>query len=192
MQKNVSPKVRLRLGAVSQAVLATVAVVGVISLVAVFPGLAYVMGPFIKKKRKFQKKSVDASIDSLIHNGLLKRRMDDKGNVSLELTMKGRWESGIRNFTFSNSETNQWDRKWRIVIFDVPEHKRAMRRELRRAVSLYGFVKLQQSVWVFPYQCDAFVQLVRSHLGIKGEVLSIVAESIENDRWLRNEFNLNT
>lgn len=43
-----------------------------------------------------------------------------------------------------------WDGRWRLVIFDIPESKRDVRDRLRRALSKMGFGILQASVWISP------------------------------------------
>ena len=183
-QKRVS---HIKLGPISKEVLAVVASAGAISLLLIFPGLAHAIHPFIKPAKR-KKASVRVSIEGLIKNGLLVQEVDKNGDVRVTLSKRGKWEVGILNlFRKSNKD---WDGKWRIVIFDIPESKRYIRRELRRAVTMYGFVKLQQSVWVYPYPCQDFVELIRSYLEIKKDVISITAASIENDNWLRKEFAL--
>ncbi len=45
----------------------------------------------------------------------------------------------------------RWDRKWRILFFDVPEHERTKRAILRSVIKRFHFKLCQQSVWVCPY-----------------------------------------
>jgi phenylacetic acid degradation operon negative regulatory protein len=83
-----------------------------------------------------------------------------------------------------------WDGIWRVVVFDVPNEKTKVRNELRRAMKLYGFKLLQRSVWVYPYKCNDFTALLKSHLGTSNDVLYMEVKYIENDRLLRKEFAL--
>lgn len=41
-----------------------------------------------------------------------------------------------------------WDGKWRIVVFDIPETKRIVRNLFRRNLKKWGFKHLQKSVWI--------------------------------------------
>lgn len=41
-----------------------------------------------------------------------------------------------------------WDCKWRLIMFDVPESKRSLRRKLTRSLSAIGCGCLQGSVWI--------------------------------------------
>lgn len=84
-----------------------------------------------------------------------------------------------------------WDGKWRVLIFDINERRRRVRTQLRSLVQNAGFIRIQDSVWVYPYPCDEFISLVRAHLksGI-GEVRCFVAEALESDKFLREHFRL--
>jgi phenylacetic acid degradation operon negative regulatory protein len=46
--------------------------------------------------------------------------------------------------------SREWDGKWRMVIFDVPESDRPLRARMRRRLMLEGFGCLQKSVWISP------------------------------------------
>jgi phenylacetic acid degradation operon negative regulatory protein len=45
----------------------------------------------------------------------------------------------------------QWDGHWRVILFDVPESRRAYRLRLRQCLRERGFGCLQGSVWVTPH-----------------------------------------
>lgn len=84
-----------------------------------------------------------------------------------------------------------WDGKWRVLVFDISERRRRVRNQLRRLLEGAGFMRIQDSVWVYPYPCDEFISLVRAHLrsGV-GELRSFVAEALESDKFLREHFRL--
>ncbi|KKW37459.1 CRISPR-associated endonuclease Cas2 [Candidatus Adlerbacteria bacterium RIFCSPHIGHO2_01_FULL_54_23] len=83
-----------------------------------------------------------------------------------------------------------WDEKWRIVIFDIWERRRGMRDKLRRMLEKAGFKKVQDSVWVCPYDCEEFITFLRADLRLGKGILYIIAEGIEDDGRLRRLFNL--
>jgi len=45
----------------------------------------------------------------------------------------------------------KWDRKYRVVIFDIPENKRKIRNWLREELYLLDYKKLQESVLIGKY-----------------------------------------
>lgn len=85
----------------------------------------------------------------------------------------------------------KWDEKYRVIVFDIGEEKRKIRSVIRRQLTSWGFVRLQNSVWVIPYECQESVSLLKAGLGVTGDVLYMTVDSIENDDWLKKEFKLN-
>ncbi len=182
---------KLRIGPIGTAILGSIAIAGVVSLFALFPGMTYVVAPFIKKrKRKLSKeKMIETSVESLVDSGLVRKIIAKDGSVQLELTKRGKWEAILRTKSF-DIKKEKWDKVWRVVIFDVPQAKDKMRRELRRAMNLYGFKMLQQSVWVYPHACDDFVEILKNHLGVSNDVLYMKVSYIENEQHLRRELHI--
>lgn len=82
----------------------------------------------------------------------------------------------------------QWDKKWRIVIFDVPNDKKVARDVLRQKLERLGFLKLQESVYVFPFECFAEINLLKNLYYLKPYVQYIVAEAIETEVDLLEKF----
>jgi CRISPR-associated endonuclease Cas2 len=189
MQKEKSVVQKERIGLVGEAILASIAVVGVVSILALFPGITYALAPFIKKKKYPRKQTIQKSVKSLVKAGLVSEKISKSGTVTLELTQKGKWEALLRTKSL-DTKKEKWDMLWRVIVFDVPQTKSKLRYELRRAVKLYGFKMLQQSVWVYPYACDDFIGVLKKHLGVSNDVLYMKVSFIENDKHLRNEFKL--
>lgn len=67
-----------------------------------------------------------------------------------QLTIKGK-KKVQELYVRKKIESKKWDKKWRILVFDIPEEKRKFRENLRRTLKELGFYKLQKSVWVCPY-----------------------------------------
>ncbi len=84
----------------------------------------------------------------------------------------------------------RWDRRWRIVIFDISQKQRAQRDRVRDILKRLGFYRLQNSVWAHPYDCEEIVALLKLDMRIRREVLYIIADAIEYDRPLREHFGL--
>ena len=55
---------------------------------------------------------------------------------------------------------------------------------------MIGFLRLKDSVWVYPYDCEDLVTLMKADFKIGKDILYIIAETIENDSWLKKEFGL--
>ena len=53
-----------------------------------------------------------------------------------------------------------WDKKWRLVLFDIPEQHKRGRDYLTTKLKVLGFQQLQQSVWVYPFPCRSEIETV--------------------------------
>ena len=80
--------------------------------------------------------------------------------------------------------------RWRVVIFDIPENRRGSRDLFRKTLRAAGFVQLQQSVWVYPYDCEDLIILLKADLKVGRGIVYMIVEKIENDKWLRERFSL--
>jgi phenylacetic acid degradation operon negative regulatory protein len=85
-----------------------------------------------------------------------------------------------------------WDKKWRVVIFDIPEKERSQRDFLRKQLKWLGFKELQKSVWIFPYDIKKETEemLEICDLVISSDIRFMTVEKIEDDKDLRDYFNL--
>lgn len=84
----------------------------------------------------------------------------------------------------------RWDGRWRIVIFDVWERRRPVRDRLRSLLGKIGFIKVQDSVWAYPYDCEELLVFIKTELKLGSGMLYLIAEGIEGDAWLRQHFKL--
>ena len=110
---------------------------------------------------------------NLQKRGLIK----DSGDDSFIFTGRGReWcSNSVRRYF--KMVYPKWDKKWRVVIFDIPEELRSARKRLRGRLKHFGFFQLQKSVFVFPYPCEKELADICKSLKISNYVDILVAES---------------
>jgi len=114
----------------------------------------------------------------------------DQQQIKIRFTKKGIQE--YFKHKVNKYKTRKWDKKWRLVIFDILENKRQVRDLLRRKLKQFGFKELQKSVWIFPYDVKKEVKelLDVCNLDIVGDIRFLTVEKISNDQDLRKEFRL--
>ncbi len=125
----------------------------------------------------------------LVYKGLAEWVKED-GKTFLRITDKGRTALLFEKEKAQLIKKRKWDKRWRLVIFDIPERRKSVRFRLRDLMRDVGFVKLQASVWAFPYDCEEFVTLLKSELRVGKDVLYAIVEKIEYDKPLRQHFGL--
>jgi hypothetical protein len=64
----------------------------------------------------------------------------------------------------------EWDGKWRVLIFDIPEIIRAARDVFRNKIQELQFYNLQKSVYVTPKPCEKEILKLARMLGIEKSV----------------------
>lgn len=84
----------------------------------------------------------------------------------------------------------RWDGRWRMIIYDVDDRKKVLRDVFRKTLISLGFLKLQKSVWVYPYPCEDQISFLREYYGLGNEVLYVVATKLEDDTPYREYFDL--
>ena len=166
--------------------LASVAVAGGISVALVAPGVFGAMGKLGLIPSARQLEIIKRSRSRLVSRGLLVYQ----GNM-LRLTAKG--EQVLRRLElhdFKLRKPKRWDRKWRILIFDIPERRKGLRQKIRYTLKAIGFVRLQDSVWAYPYDCEDLVTLLKADFKVGKDLLYLIVDSLEYDKPLKEYFGL--
>lgn len=163
-------------------ILSSVHVAGIVSIGLIAPNALQAMKKFGLTPKPRQIESIKTSQDRLIEKGYLILK---NGNVSISEKGKIYLSSKI-----TKKERRKWDRKWRILIFDIPESLRYARNQLRLALQNFGFYKLQDSVWIYPHNCEDLVSLLKADLEMGKEVIYIIANTVEGDEELKKHFNI--
>lgn len=171
-------KKELRMTKVRLAVLNSVKLAGILTLTLMAPNVLQILG----KSHQSSRRSVLSVAARLEKKGLLIR-----DGYSYRLTKLG--EKYI-NQTQLSPKNHRWDKKWRIVIFDIPERRRTLRNALRLRLQELGFKMVQNSVWVFPYDCEELIALLKANYRLGKEVVYLIVDKFENDAHLRRAFKL--
>ena len=171
-------------------------VMGVIMVAATSPFFLINIAREIKKNKKYIKKKFDERKIARALERLKKNRLiilsEKKGKFRVELTEKGKRK--VKEIQFENMKIKKsavWDKKWRIVIFDIPDkYKKRARDALREKLKEMRFYQFQKSVWVYPYPCEKEIQFLCELFNIIPFVNIVVADKIYNDVKLKKHFNL--
>ena len=169
-----------------QVILATVAGVGILGVSLLAPNVIGALGKlgFIPNKR--QKEYVSSSASKMVKKGLLKYNGKFYELTTLGKEKLHRWEFA----GFKMNKPKKWDGKWRVIIFDIPDKKRKIRDNIRYLFRSAGLHLLQESVWIYPYDCEDIITLLKTDFGVGKNLLYLIVEEVENDKHLREEFNL--
>jgi len=109
---------------------------------------------------------------------LEKRGIILSSSTGFKFTRKGRDWFHASLLRYHRQAGIQWDKKWRVVIFDIPRELNRERNRFRYRLKTIGFYMMQESVFVFPYPCETELAPYCKSLKIGDYVNIIVAESI--------------
>lgn len=170
----------LRITELRKAILRSVQAAGVISLALVAPN---VLGALAKIRKYSGEKSVRSAVQRLEEKGLLL-------GTSEGLTVTAKGQKYLDRIQIRIPSPQKWDKKWRIVIFDIPERRKTHRDQLRSMLQSIGFLRLQNSVWIYPHDCEELIILLKVEYHIGKEVLYIIADKIENSSAIKKHFQI--
>ena len=185
-----SARFERRKGYVQNAVLTAVGISGIVLVMATAPNTLQLLGKIGLGKKRFGEQ-VRSALSRLAHKGLVV--FEDRGGTKYaRITAKGRRVLALETekAALRARAKRRWDKRYRMVIFDIPERKRRTRTLLRKTMREAGFLCIQGSVWIYPYDCEDLVALLKADLRIGKDVLYTIVEKIENDAWIKRYFKL--
>lgn len=140
-----------------------------------------------KEWLKFNQAALRRNIKRLQAQNVVEIVKSDDVDV-VRLTTKGR----TKYFKFKLEEISlkkqQWDGKWRIVIYDISKYKRNQQSAFRNVIKRINMLQLQKSVYVTPYPCTKEIAYLREYFEIGDDVILIRADAIENEAAYRKYF----
>lgn len=178
-------------GAIVRDILLWVGGAGVIAVAISAPNfLPHILKVFSKQFPQANHKNTSTVFRRLLHNGSLKVERRGK-QIYVSLTEIGRKRAGWFQINDLRIQVpKRWDKKWRVIIFDIPHEKRFIREVLRGFLKRLGFYQLQKSVWVHPYNCKDEIALLQDFFGLNYSELQlmIVGEMGEDTALLKHFF----
>lgn len=119
--------------------------------------------------------------------------IEKNGVIVVQITAEGKQH--LKKFDFDNLSLNRpkiWDKKWRLVIFDIPEKKKIAREALRQKLKDLEFYKFQDSIWATPFPCEEEINLVKNVFNLSDFWLDVIVTENLGSRecQLREQFNL--
>ena len=177
-----------RTGKVIITVLKVIGVAGVISAALVAPNILQLMRPILRNR--YSRRSVNRVLRVLDERGWIVYRKHGE-NVEIYLTKRGLAEFHLYELMERKiTRPKRWDGKWHILIFDISERKKYIREKIREILKTLEFQRLQDSVWIHPFECEKILELLRTKYRVRSDALYLLVDRLENDRWLRKFYNL--
>ena len=155
---------------------------------------AQLLRPLLRWRKnwgKIDKRRIQDAINRL-NNKRLIELTGKSDEVYIKITASGK--NLLRRFDYDNLgllKARTWNRKWHLIIFDIPEKKKRERNALSEKLKYLGLYPLQESVFIYPYNCRDEIDFICEFLLISRYVNYCIIESIDKKEGdLRRFFNL--
>ena len=158
------------------------------------PNAPLLLKPLIKWRRNWDKIDKRRIYDAIkrLNSKRLVELVEKNDKTYIKITDNGK--NLLKNFDYVNLELPQpkkWDKKWRLVTFDIPNKKEKERRAFSEKLKDVGFYPLQESVFIYPYDCKDEIDFLCEFLSISRFVNYYLVESLDKREGdLRQFFNL--
>ena len=107
----------------------------------------------------------------------------------IRITTAGKKRLRTRSYQSMRIPTpNKWDKRWRLILFDIPIGENSKRYSFTYKLRLLGFQKLQKSIWIHPFPCRAEIEAIAEVLAIRHYVTFIEISEIDGESHLRKRF----
>ena len=84
----------------------------------------------------------------------------------------------------------KWDGKWHLLIYDISKDKKKSQQIFREFLKALKFLKLQKSVYLYPYPCQDEIEYLRQYYRIGEEVILLTIEKLEHEGEYKKYFGL--
>lgn len=142
-------------------------------------------------KKELNAKEIKSGILNLNRQKLIIKKTGKDGSVVISLTEKGKLRAISTSFKKFYSKKEKWDGKWRMIAFDIPNTHKKGRNALRYRFKLGGFYELQESLFLYPYDCKkeltALVELFKLQKYVRYGLLDF----IDNEEEIKKKMGLN-
>ncbi|MFH1393003.1 MAG: hypothetical protein ABIG73_01290 [Patescibacteria group bacterium] len=144
-----------------------------------------------KEWREINERSLREAIKNLYKSKMIDYKENSDGTVNLVLAEGGK--NRILKYNLDKIEIKkpfQWDKLWRLVIFDIPEDKNAGRKALGAKLKELGFYPMQKSVFIHPYECKNEIDFITEIFELAPYVRFLRVKDVDIELDLKNKFHL--
>ena len=143
--------------------------------------------------KDISKQAIERAVEALYDSKLLEARENSDGTITLVLNEDGKRRALTYKIRYTKIKPKgPWDKKWRIVLYDIPEHLRTTRNAFRDHLTELGLRKFQHSAGIHPFDCKNEVDFFIELLDIRKYVRFLVADSIDDEPFWKHKFRLDS
>lgn len=174
-------------------ILKVLGISGLIATSILFPTLPLALSPFLKKQQRkwghFNKRRLKAALKRMQKSGIIEES-EQEGEIIFKITERGK----LKLFKYQLEEITLtkpgWDRKWRLVAYDIPKGKKNQADTFRLLLKKMQFLQLQKSLWLTPFPCNNEIEFLKSLYSLKDNVTILTIPQLEGEAEYRKYFGI--
>ncbi|KKP42377.1 MAG: hypothetical protein UR31_C0016G0007 [Parcubacteria group bacterium GW2011_GWA2_33_14] len=143
-----------------------------------------------KEWKKIEENELKKGIKNLYRLDIIDKAEGIDGWITVKPTEKGKLRALNLKLDGIKSKKQTWDRRWRMVAFDIPEKHKQGRDALRRRLIKIGFCELQKSVFIAPYDCREEIILLVKFFRLEKYVRFGELDFIDKEDYFKKVFKL--
>ena len=113
------------------------------------------------------------------------------GEEKIYLTKKGKkLLLKIKMREIEIRKPKKWDSIWWLVSYDIPKDFNKSRDNFRFYLKSLNFHQIQDSLWVFPYECKEEIAIIANNLNINSFIIVMATDNLPNQTEMEKYYNL--
>ena len=183
-------------GAVIDGILKLLVTSSVLGVAVIAPNMIQVLDKpmarfFDKMDKRSQEREVRKALYYMRRQDLIASLHNYDHGIRLKAKGKKRLQK-VELKTLTITKPKHWDKKWRIVFYDIPERYKLGRDALTRKLKDLGFYQLQRSVLAHQYPCRDEIAAVTLAYGVSRFVSYIETDHIDQQKLLLKKLKNNS
>jgi len=150
----------------------------------------FVLNEVIKEIHDYTGAQLKPAVIDLNKQKLINKKKDYNGLVLVSLTEKGILRAINYKFRRLAHKKEKWDCKWRMIAFDIPRECEKGRKALVYRLKIGGFYEVQESIFLYPYDCKAEIDTLLELFKIKKYVRFGLLDFIEGEEKIKLRYKL--
>lgn len=125
--------------------------------------------------------AITRSLKGLREAGLIENVSSGQNDYA-RLTKEGRKKAHSIKLENDTVLVNpSWDGKWRVILLDLPEERKAERESLRYLLKKAGFMCLKNSAWISPHPFEHLFKNIKKDLGLTTEMMIFTTSDLDDE-----------
>jgi CRISPR/Cas system-associated endoribonuclease Cas2 len=138
-----------------------------------------------------KRQAAERAVEALYESRLIVAKENKDGTVTLLLSDNGKKRAlRYKTYFMKVAHFGPWDKRWWIVLYDIPEDEREARDAFRDHLKRLGFRKFQHSAGIYPFDCRKEIEFIVELLDIRKYVRVIEATHIDDEFYWKRVFKL--